>query len=89
MPLTRKIDIDLRWTVLCDLFLMLISDSIYDARSRLLLEKVASAMGIDWIQVCRFEKRVLDALEMQEQEAKENWNETEHMEKRRKLGFEA
>ena len=87
MPMTQKIDIDLRWTVLCDLFLMLISDSIYDARSRFLLEKVASAMGIDWIQVCRFEKRVIDALEMQEQDAKENWNETEHMEKRRKLGL--
>ena len=87
VPHTAKIDIDLRWTVLCDLFLMLISDSSYDARSRQLLERVASAMQISWVQVCRFEKRVTDALEMQEQAAKETWNEADHMEKRRKMGL--
>ena len=87
VPNTAKIDIDLRWTVLCDLFLLLISDSVYDARSRLLLERVASAMHISWVQICRFEKRVTDALEMQEEAAKENWNEADHMEKRRKMGL--
>jgi hypothetical protein len=87
VPQTAKIDIDIRWTVLCDLFLMLISDSAYDARSRLLLERVASAMQISWVQICRFEKRVTDALEMQEEAAKENWNEADHMEKRRKMGL--
>jgi hypothetical protein len=87
VPHTAKIDIDLRWTVLCDLFLMLISDSTYDARSRLLLERVATAMQISWVQICRFEKRVTDALEMQEEAAKENWNEADHMEKRRKMGL--
>ena len=87
VPHTAKIDIDLRWTVLCDLFLMLISDGSYDARSRLLLERVASAMQISWVQVCRFEKRVTDALEMQEEAAKETWNEVDHMEKRRKMGL--
>jgi hypothetical protein len=87
VPHTANIDIDLRWTVLCDLFLMLISDSNYDARSRLLLERVASAMQISWVQICRFEKRVTDALEMQEEAAKETWNETDNMEKRRKMGL--
>jgi len=38
VPRTAKIDIDIRWTVLCDLFLMLISDGTYDARSRSLFE---------------------------------------------------
>jgi hypothetical protein len=84
MPHTKEIDLDLRWTVLCDLFLVLISDGQYDARSRRLLERVASTMGITWMQICRFEKRVIDALEMQEAEARENWDESEHMEKRRK-----
>jgi hypothetical protein len=87
VPHTAKIDIDIRWTVLCDLFLMLISDGTYDARSRLLLERVASAMEISWVQLCRFEKRVTDALEMQEEAAKENWNEADHMERRRKMGL--
>jgi len=87
MPHTKDIDLDLRWTVLCDLFLVLISDSDYDSRSRRLLERVASSMQITWVHLCRFEKRVIDALEMQEDEAKENWNETENLEKRRKLGL--
>jgi Protein of unknown function (DUF726) len=87
MEHTAKIDLDLRWTVLCDLFLLLISDSMYDSRSRRLLEQVAKAMDISWTQICRFEKRVIDALEMQEEANKENWNEEEHMETRRKKGL--
>ncbi|KAJ5893756.1 hypothetical protein N7495_005447 [Penicillium taxi] len=86
MPTSARIDIDLRWTVLCDLFLVLIADSIYDARSRTLLERVAAAMDISWLQISRFEKRVIDSLEMHEQaEQKENWDESEHMEKRKQM----
>ncbi len=87
MPTTDKIDIDIRWTVLCDLFLVLIADSIYDARSRLLLEKVAGDLDISWIDICRFEKKVTDALEMQANAEKENWDEGEHMENRRKMAL--
>lgn len=83
MPTSDQIDIDLRWTVLCDLFLVLIADSTYDARSRTLLERVGESMDVTWLQICRFEKRVTDALEMQEHADKENWDETEHMEERR------
>ncbi|PHH60388.1 hypothetical protein CDD81_1701 [Ophiocordyceps australis] len=85
MPTTEKIDIDLRWTILCDLFLLLIADSIYDARSRVLLERVGASIEITWIDICRFEKRITDALEMQQAAEKENWNEDEHMESRRKM----
>ncbi|KAL6229908.1 hypothetical protein BDW75DRAFT_224046 [Aspergillus navahoensis] len=84
LPTTEKIDIDIRWTVLCDLFLVLISDSSYDARSRTLLEKVGASMEVSWLQIAKFEKRVIDALEMQEDADKETWDESEHMEKRRK-----
>ena len=84
LPTTKKIDIDLRWTVLCDLFLLLIADSIYDARSRVLLERVGAALNVPWLEICRFEKRVTDALEMQEAANKESWDEAEHMENRRK-----
>ncbi|KAK4128370.1 DUF726-domain-containing protein [Parathielavia appendiculata] len=87
MPTTQKIDIDIRWTVLCDLFLVLIADSIYDARSRLLLERVAKDLEIPWLDICRFEKKVTDALEMQANAERENWNEDEHMENRRKLAL--
>lgn len=87
MPTSDRIDIDLRWTVLCDLFLVLIADSAYDARSRTLLERVGAAMDVTWLQISRFEKRVTDALEMQEQAGKENWDESEHMEKRRQMSL--
>ena len=84
LPDTQTIDVDIRWTVLCDLFLVLIADSLYDARSRRLLEIVGSYLDVPWLDICRFEKRVTDALEMQEAADKENWNEDEHMETRRK-----
>ncbi|KAH6998145.1 hypothetical protein BKA56DRAFT_566973 [Ilyonectria sp. MPI-CAGE-AT-0026] len=84
LPTTEKIDIDLRWTILCDLFLVLIADSIYDSRSRVLLERAGKSLDISWIDICRFEKKVTDALEMQQAAEKENWNEDEHMEIRRK-----
>lgn len=84
LPPSRNLDIDLRWTILCDLFLVLIADSIYDARSRQLLEQVATYLTVDWLEICRFEKRVTEALEMQEEANKENWNEDEHLESRRK-----
>ncbi|KAL4887939.1 hypothetical protein BDV59DRAFT_157147 [Aspergillus ambiguus] len=87
MPMSSKIDIDLRWTVLCDLFLVLIADSSYDSRSRTLLERVGKSMEVPWLQIARFEKRVIDALEMQEAAEKETWDESENMEKRRKLAL--
>ena len=87
LPPTKNIDIDLRWTVLCDLFLVLIWDSLYDSRSRLLLERVGAAMDVAWLEICRFEKRVTDALEMQEAAVRENWDEAEHMESRRKMAL--
>jgi hypothetical protein len=85
LPDTKNIDIDLRWTVLCDLFLVLVADSIYDGRSRALLELVGSALSVDWLEICRFEKRITDALEMQQEADKETWNEEEHADKRQKM----
>ncbi|KAI8940209.1 hypothetical protein NX059_003915 [Plenodomus lindquistii] len=79
LPTSKNLDIDLRWTVLCDLFLVLIADSVYDSRSRELFEQVGKYLSVDWLEICRFEKRVTDALEMQEQADKENWNEDDHM----------
>lgn len=80
----KNIDLDLRWTVLCDLFLLLIADATYDARSRVLLERVGDALSVPWQEICRFERRVTDALEMQEQADKETWNEDDHLEARKK-----
>ncbi|KAG6899024.1 hypothetical protein C0993_001627 [Termitomyces sp. T159_Od127] len=62
----RDVTLDIRWTVLCDLFLVLIADSVYDARSRVLLETVALKLGLGWIDLVKFESRVTEALEIQE-----------------------
>nr|GAT51735.1 predicted protein [Mycena chlorophos] len=62
----ENVTLDIRWTVLCDLFLILIADSVYDARSRVLLERAAFKLGLGWIDVVRFESRVTEALEIQE-----------------------
>jgi len=62
----KNVTLDIRWTVLCDLFLILIADSVYDARSRVLLEKVARKLGLGWLDVVKFEQRVTEALEIQE-----------------------
>ena len=62
----ENVILDIRWTVLCDLFLILIADSVYDARSRVLLERVALKLGLGWLDVVKFESRVTQALEIQE-----------------------
>ncbi|KAF8902239.1 hypothetical protein CPB84DRAFT_875384 [Gymnopilus junonius] len=62
----ESVTLDIRWTVLCDLFLILIADSVYDARSRVLLEQVALKLGLGWLDVVKFESRVSQALEIQE-----------------------
>lgn len=41
-------------------------------------------MEVSWLDICRFEKRITDSLEMQETADKETWDEAEHMEDRRK-----
>lgn len=64
--LDRTVTLDIRWTVLCDLFLALIADSVYDARSRVLLGRCAEKLGLEWMDVVRFERRLTEALEIQE-----------------------
>lgn len=62
----KTITLDIRWTILCDLFLSLIADSVYDARSRVLMGKIADRLGLEWMDVVRFERRLTEALEIQE-----------------------
>ncbi|GAA5877743.1 hypothetical protein JCM16303_000223 [Sporobolomyces ruberrimus] len=62
----KTITLDIRWTILCDLFLALIADSVYDARSRVLLGRMAEKLGLEWNDVIRFERRLTEALEIQE-----------------------
>jgi hypothetical protein len=66
----KTITLDIRWTILCDLFLALIADSVYDARSRVLMGRIADQLGLTWMDVVRFERKLTEALEIQEGIAK-------------------
>lgn len=79
----ETLEIDVRWTLLCDLFLVLISDSIYDSRSRTLLILLAKELGITELDIAQFEQKVTDALEIEEAST-QVWDEQEIMETRRK-----
>ncbi|KAM6498952.1 Protein of unknown function (DUF726) domain containing protein [Amanita muscaria] len=85
----KDVTLDIRWTVLCDLFLVLIADSVYDARSRVLLESVANKLGLGWLDVTRFECRVTEALEIQENVETLEHKElvTEHQKKQKKKRY--
>ena len=78
----ESVTLDIRWTVLCDLFLVLIADSVYDARSRVLLEMISVSLGLGWLDVVKFEQRVTEALEIQEDV--ENMEQQEIIEGRQK-----
>ncbi|WBW72697.1 Golgi localized Alpha/Beta hydrolase fold, DUF726 family protein [Schizosaccharomyces osmophilus] len=60
---SKEVRIDVRWTVICDLFLVLISKSIYDARSRVLLYFVGKLLGLDSLEITKFEKYIIETIE--------------------------
>ncbi|KAJ3846058.1 hypothetical protein EV368DRAFT_14031, partial [Lentinula lateritia] len=60
--LPQHITVDMRYTLLTDLFLILIADSVYDARSRALLFRVASHLALSWWDTVVFEGRIVDAV---------------------------
>ena len=80
---SKKLALDLRWTILCDLFLVLIADSVYDARSRVLLERMGAHLNVEWLDITRFERRVTEALQIQEA-GEQNWKENSLLESRAK-----
>ncbi|CAN3475210.1 probable lipase Mil1p [Diutina catenulata] len=56
---------DLRWVVICDMFLLLVSDGYYDSRSRTLLVWFSRHIGIGYIEILQFERRLIEMLELE------------------------
>lgn len=81
---TKNLDIDVAWTIICDLFLLLLQTSSYDSRSRTLLINFAKALHIRPLEICEFEKRVTDSLDMEQSTEDQVWDEQDHMKARRK-----
>lgn len=61
----KAITVDLRWTLIADLFLISISDSVYDARARVLLKTVGRHLGLEWQEIVLFEKGIMKQLQQQ------------------------
>ncbi|CCD26086.2 Mil1p NDAI_0G03090 [Naumovozyma dairenensis CBS 421] len=80
----NRLNIDIAWTIICDLFLVFLQNYTYDARSRTLLIKFAKALNITKLEICEFEKRITDSLDMEQSTEDQEWNETDHMKSRRK-----
>lgn len=58
--------LDIRWTILCDLFLLLVADSVYDSRSRVFLQRLGKTLSVSALEITMFEKRITDELVIQE-----------------------
>ena len=80
----NSLNVDVAWTVICDLFLVLLQNSSYDARSRTLLIRFADALNITDLEICEFEKRVTDSLDMEQSTEDQTWDEKDIMKDRRK-----
>lgn len=79
-----KLNIDVAWTIICDLFLICLQSSTYDARSRTLLISFAKALNMTNLEICEFERRVTDSLDMEQSTEDQVWDEQNHMKDRRK-----
>ncbi|KAF5350735.1 hypothetical protein D9757_012593 [Collybiopsis confluens] len=65
-PVPKTIMLDMRFTLLTDLFLILIADSVYDSRSRALLFRVGKYLGLTSWETVLFEGRIVEAVGIQE-----------------------
>ncbi|KAI9298557.1 DUF726-domain-containing protein [Neoconidiobolus thromboides FSU 785] len=63
---SQTLKIDIRWTIILDLFLLLTNEDIYDSRSRTLLKAMAEEIKLDWFDVIDLEKRVAEQFQINE-----------------------
>lgn len=60
----ETVTIDIRWTIILDLFLLLTTEDIYDSRSRTLLQAISEELGLEWFDVVRMEKEISEQLQI-------------------------
>lgn len=61
----RYAGFDLKWVIICDLFLLLLSDGYYDSRSNTLLVRFARTIDISELEILQFQRRLIESLEME------------------------
>ncbi|KAJ2841508.1 hypothetical protein IWW36_006237, partial [Coemansia brasiliensis] len=60
----QTLAIDVRATLVLDLFLLLLNDDVYDSRGRYLLRRLAESLNYPWLEVMRCERRVTHQLRL-------------------------
>ncbi|KAJ1871267.1 hypothetical protein LPJ55_004006 [Coemansia sp. RSA 990] len=60
----QTLAIDVRATLVLDLFLLLLNDDVYDSRGRYLLRRLAESLNYPWLEVMRCERRVTQQLRL-------------------------
>ncbi|KAJ2614520.1 hypothetical protein EV177_002008 [Coemansia sp. RSA 1804] len=60
----QTLAIDVRATLVLDMFLLLLSDDVYDSRSRYLLRRLSEALDYPWIETMKCERRVTQQLSL-------------------------
>ena len=78
----KELEVDVPWSVICDLFLLFLSKGSYDARSRVILKKFAEYLSITIEEVNQFERRITETLEL-EQTDEQNLTRDDLLKKRR------
>lgn len=81
--LNQSLEVDVKWTIMCDLFLILLVDGEYDSRARTLLTLVACKLGVTGNEVAQFERKVTDVLQIDDS-ADQDWTEEDIIENRRR-----
>ncbi|KAF9162734.1 hypothetical protein DFQ26_003280 [Actinomortierella ambigua] len=69
---TRSITVDLKWTMIADLFLIAIGDSVYDSRARALLKTVGRHLGLEWAEIVEMEQAIMKQLQQQASQSSSN-----------------
>ncbi|PVZ98136.1 hypothetical protein BB558_005862 [Smittium angustum] len=64
IPAQQLIDVDIRATLILDLFLLMLSDEVFDSRCRYLLRRIAEALEYPWRDVQLSERRVVKQLSL-------------------------
>ncbi|PVU87689.1 hypothetical protein BB561_006221 [Smittium simulii] len=62
IPAQQPVSIDVRGTIILDLFLLMLSDEIFDSRSRFVLRRVSEELSYEWSEVQKIERRVTKQL---------------------------
>ncbi|KAJ9055250.1 hypothetical protein DSO57_1005660 [Entomophthora muscae] len=60
----ETVAIDIRWTIVLDLFLLLTSEDIYDSRARTLLQAISEELELEWFDVVKMEKEISEQLQI-------------------------